>query len=111
MAEKPVEVILEKGGITIVPWVVDVDLKDANNSPDSIKWTGNRCRIKIEPDHPEHFKPRLWHGYKKNVKGDFDRNVVQSGSYKYSISVLADSQSTEDDVAVYCIDPDYKVDR
>ncbi len=112
MAQKSVDVtLLPAGGITIQPWLVDVDLRAANANPDFIHWKGNGCRIMIEPEHPEHFSARLWHGYKKSVNGTFDRSVVQTGTYKYSISVLADSLSSDDDAAVYRIDPDYKVDR
>ncbi len=109
--QKNVNVTLDgSGGIKTSPWVVDVDLSAANPNPDFIHWIGNSCRIKIEPEHPEHFDPRLPQKYCPVVKGHFDLGVVTKGTYRYCISVLEDSQPGND-AAVFRIDPDYKVDR
>lgn len=110
VAIRNVNVTLDNaGGITTAPWVVDVDLTAANPNPDSIHWIGTGCRIKIEPDHPEHFNPRLPQKYRGSVTGKFDVNAP-AATYKYCISVL-ETPAAGPDTAVYRVDPDYKVER
>lgn len=111
---RDVDVELKNGGITVVPWSVTINIKKGQPGyPDFIKWHGKGCRIKIEPDHPDHFSPPLPEKYKGTVDGCIDEKVP-NGTYKYRVSVLerkANDAAEDDDVAVYSVDPDYKVDR
>jgi len=107
MAGKPVTVKLTStSAVTIDPWVVEI----SKIAKDSIKWQGRGCRIRIEPDHPEHFSPELPQEYDKTVKGAFAADVPL-GTHHYQISVLELEKKGSYKLRVYRIDPDYKVDR
>ena len=111
---RDVSVELQDGGIMVAPWSVSINIKKGGSGyPDFIKWHGKGCRIKIEPDQPDHFSPRLPEKYKGTVDGYIDEKVP-NGTYKYRVSLLeskANDAAEDDAVAVYSVDPDYKVDR
>jgi len=107
MTKRSVKVELTSaGGITVEPWLVAPVNPD---TMDSIDWSATRCKIKIESDHPEHFKEAFPDKYRGRVKLSILPSVP-NGTYKYRVSVLENPQKLAE-VAVYSVDPDYKVDR
>jgi hypothetical protein len=128
MSAKTVTVTLSNGAITVVQWVVPVNLSTTNVPKDWIKWIGVRCSIKILPDHPDHFSQILPSASASVVIGTF-ADDAPAGTYKYRIVVTGGNNAIDPELKkkiemidptypfgqttaeIYIIDPDYKVDR